>query len=148
LRRFDPEVPATRALETALGRDPKGPWEVGRMAHLVPLGVAAQLVPDCAAELRAAFYDQIADFADHNPVGRGVQWASPLEVALRAIHLLGAFHLLGGARESAPAALRGLARLLLEHGRFLAENLEDRGVVAGSHLVGNLCGLLWLGVAL
>jgi hypothetical protein len=128
--------------------DPKGAWEVARMGHLVELGAAAALAPGCAAAMRQAFCDQLGDFAACCPPGVGLHWSSPLEASLRAIHVIAAFHLLGGAAALGPAKTRHLAALLWGHGRCIAFALEDDGVVQGNHLFANLVALLWLGIAL
>ncbi|HEX2569432.1 MAG TPA: alginate lyase family protein [Polyangia bacterium] len=128
------------------GRDPKWPWELARGAHLLLLGVGARLAPDLRAEARRAMVEEIASFLADNPLGEGVHWTSPLEVALRALHWLAALELVGG---DGPADFRRrLGGALIEHGRFLAVNLEDRGLVPANHLIGDLLGLLVMGTAL
>ena len=146
--RFDPTATATEIRLQADGLDPRGPWELGRAAHLVELGVAARLHPDLAGVSRAEVAATIDSFLDDNPLGVGIHWTAPLEVAMRAIHWLAALDLTGGLRPAGVAFRRRLGGALIEHGRFLAENLEDRGVAVGNHLLGELTGLLAIGVFL
>ena len=78
------------------GVDPKGVWELARGSHLIELGAAARLDPTLLPAARAELEAQIGTFLDDNPLGRGIHYASPLELALRAIHWLGAVELVGG----------------------------------------------------
>ena len=131
--------------------DPRGAWELSRAGHLVELCAAAALHRDLAPAARALVARHIGSFLDENPLGRGLHWCSPLEVALRAIHWLAALDLL--ARAGAPLDWDGTvgARVggsLVEHGRFLAANLEERGAVPANHLLGDLAGLAALGLRL
>jgi hypothetical protein len=131
------------------GPDPRGAWELARGAHLVELAAAAALHPALAAPARVRAIATITCFLDDNPPGRGVHWTSPLEAALRAIHWMATLELLRAAGEPVDAAAaERIAGALLEHGRFVAENLEDRALVAGNHLLGDLAGLVAIGARL
>jgi uncharacterized heparinase superfamily protein len=130
------------------GVDPKGAWELGRAGHLVELAAAGRLLPELAAAARDEIAASIDSFLDDNPVGRGIHYASPLEVALRAIHWLAAVELAGGAAAFAPSFVERLGAALLGDGHFLATHLEDRGVVPANHLLGDWVGLWAIGLAL
>jgi hypothetical protein len=143
---FAPAAPAETIDFLRAGCDPKGPWELARGAHLLLLGVGARLAPDLRAAAGRATVEEIASFLTDNPPGEGVHWTSPLEVALRALHWLAALELVG---DDGPVDFRRqLGGALVEHGRFLAANLEDRGLVPANHLIGNWLGLLLVGAAL
>jgi hypothetical protein len=128
--------------------DARGPWELARFGWAVELGVAARLEPSLAAPLREAFVGSCDAFARACPPDSGLHWSSPLELALRAVHIIAALELMGGALAFDPTFGDRLAALLLLHGDAITAELEDTGVVCGTHLVGNLLGLHWLGVAL
>ena len=81
-------------------------------------------------------------------VGRGIHYASPLELAMRALHWLGAVELAGSAAAFPRHFAERLAGALLADGHFLAAHLEDRGIVPANHLLGNYVGLWALGLAL
>jgi hypothetical protein len=145
-RRFDP-----RSIELPLdggGPDPKQVWELARGGHLVELAAASCLLPELRARVRAELTAQIDSFLDGNLPGRGIHHASPLEVALRALHWLAALELAGGARRFPLAFLERMAASLIEEGFFLAHHLEDTGAVPANHLLGDLVGLLAIGLAL
>jgi uncharacterized heparinase superfamily protein len=130
------------------GVDPKGCWELARGGHLVELAAAACVCPELAERARAEVADAIGSFLDDNAVGCGIHYASPLEVALRALHWLAAVELAGGAAAFAPAFVARLGGALLADGCFLAAHLERRGIVPANHLLGNWVGLYALGLAL
>lgn len=130
------------------GVDPKGAWEVARAGHLVELAAAARLLPDLAAPARAEIEAELDAFFDDNEVGRGLHYASPLEVAMRALHWLAALELAGGARAFGRGFVERLAARLVADGRFLASHLEDRGIVPANHLLGDWVGLWAIGLAL
>jgi hypothetical protein len=130
------------------GVDPKGCWELARGSHLVELAAASRLCAELVEPARAEIVAQIGRFLDGNHVGRGIHYASPLEVAMRALHWLAAVELAGGAAVLPRAFVERLARALVADGCFLATHLEDRGIVPANHLLGNFAGLWALGLAL
>lgn len=130
------------------GVDPKGCWELGRCGHLVELAAAARVCPELGERARVELAAAIGSFLDDNRVGRGVHYASPLELAMRALHWLAAVELAGGAAAFDRAFVERLARALVDDGCFLAAHLENRGMVPANHLLGNYVGLWALGLAL
>ncbi len=130
------------------GVDPKGCWELARAGHLVELAAASRLSHDLVAAARAEIAAEIGSFLDDVRVGEGIHYASPLEVALRALHWLAAVELAGGATAFPRAFVERLGGALLADGCFLAAHLEDRGIVPANHLLGNWVGLWALGLAL
>jgi len=130
------------------GVDPKGCWEVARGGHLVELAAASRICGELVEPARAEIVAEIGSFLDDNHVGRGIHYASPLELAMRALHWLAAVELAGGAAAFPRAFVERLAGALLADGCFLATHLEDRGIVPANHLLGNYVGLYALGLAL
>ena len=92
------------------GVDPKGCWELARGGHLVELAAAPRCVHAelAGARARRDRRRRSTTFLDDNPVGRGIHYASPLELAMRAVHWLAAVELAGGAR-ALPRAVRRAA---------------------------------------
>jgi hypothetical protein len=136
-------VPATFASVRA---DIKGPWEIGRCQHLPTLGQAYWLTGD--ERFARAFAGTVADFIRRNPVGFGVQWTCAMDVALRIVSWLVALSFFQGA----PALDSGwwalFLRSVVEHGRFIAANLEfgtlDGRLVTSNHYLADLFGLGWI----
>ncbi|MDB4964416.1 MAG: hypothetical protein JWN44_105, partial [Myxococcales bacterium] len=129
------------------GVDPKGCWELARAGHLVELGAAARLIPSLVGSARSEIVAELTSFIDDNPCGRGIHYASPLEVAMRAVHWLAALELCGGATTFPRPFVEKLARVLLGDAHFLSTHLEDRGMVPANHLLGNWLGLWAIGLA-
>ncbi len=136
---------ARRALEEThvlIDADPRLGWEEGRGARLVRLAAGARVTG--SKELAAAFDAALITFIDEHRVN---DTSDPLEAALRVFALWTAISMVGPTRLSEAAAI-GAGRTFVEHARFLIERLEDRGLVVGSHLVGELVGLYACGAAL
>jgi heparinase II/III-like protein len=123
--------------------DPRLAWEPSRGGRLVWLaaGVRAARPGDERVALKLGL--EAALRASTCAVTR----ENPLETALAAWNLWCAVMLAGPASLS-QATRRAVAATLCGHARHLVDNLEDRGLVVGSHLVGELTGLYVCGVAL
>ncbi|HXU13025.1 MAG TPA: alginate lyase family protein [Candidatus Binatia bacterium] len=125
------------------GHDMKIPWELSRLQHLPTLGIGAELGQ--APELRERALSHIASFVAENPVYRGVNWNSAMDVAIRAGQILAAEGYLRGGGDDRFWA--DLLKSLLLHARFVRDNLED-GPVRGNHYLSNLAGLYLCGLGL
>lgn len=129
------------------GVDIKVPWELSRGHHLVLLAQAARLTGEekYAGECMA----QMTEWIEANPPGYGVNWACPMDVAIRAVNWLWALALMVDCPLVANAWLSDVVATLVAHGRFVMDNLElrDDGVTA-NHYLANLVGLLYLGLCL
>ncbi len=71
-----------------------------------------------------------------------------MEVALRAMNLLGAFAVFRHAAGMDGEKLALLLRSFEQHGRFIREHLEFSYIATSNHYLANVAGLLWLGVML
>jgi hypothetical protein len=132
--RWDPSTYFTDVETMRLdGSDVKVPWELSRFQHLIPMGKAR------SREAAAQILSWLAD----NPPGLGVNWASPMEVALRAVLWASALKFFRGLPGWEPPMLRELARALWVHGRHVRRNLENpEDAPATNHYLANLLGLL------
>lgn len=143
-----PRQPISRLQVIREGMDPKYPWALGRMDQLLALGQGYWVESDAARRERyaAQFVAQVSDFLDSNPVGRGIQWACTMEVALRAANLAQALQMFADApvvRE--PAFLRRALGALEQHAHFVEHHLEDDWLVPNNHLISDYVGLLVVG---
>lgn len=134
-----------RKLKTIVrGADPKGAWELGRLGACVALGQGRWL-SDLPAEREAfaeRFMHRVHSFLDENPVGEGIQWASPMEAAIRAANLACALVMFRDAPQVARPTFAGKVLASLDaHARFVIAHLEDAGLVPNNHLVACLVGL-------
>jgi hypothetical protein len=136
-------VPGTYA---DIGGDIKGPWEIGRCQHLPTWGQAYWLTGD--DKYARAFAYTIADFVQQNPAGFGVQWGCAMDVGLRAVSWLLALDFFRGAPALTPRWWRLFLRSLVEHGRFIAANLEfgtiDSRIATSNHYLADVFALYWI----
>jgi hypothetical protein len=133
--RLIPYLDATRA------GDHKVIWELNRHQHLVILAQAYLFTGDRANldEIQA----QLESWFSSNPYHRGINWASALEVAFRALSWIWVWHLVG--RELAPDVRGRWLRELYRHGVHLENNLSFY-FSPNTHLLGEALALHTLGM--
>lgn len=132
-------------LDHAQVGDSKVPWELNRHQWLVGLGQAYRLTGD--ESHGETFVASVGSWMAANPRGRGINWASSLEVALRLISWLWALHLLAGA-ESVPAPF---VAEVLEQAVAHASHVErylSHYHAPNTHLTGEALALLYAGLVL
>ena len=132
-------------LDADLIGDHKVIWEINRHQHFFILGRAYQATG--RSEYADCFAEHLASWMDANPPKNGVNWASSLEVAYRAIAWLWAFELFRNAPQLTPALLMRAIKYLSVHGRHLERYLSSY-FSPNTHLTGEALGLLYLGVLL
>ena len=132
--RFVPYLDADRV------GDHKFVWELNRHQHLVVLARAFDVTGD--ARYLVEITAQLDSWHAQNPFLRGINWASALEVAFRALSWLAVLALLG---DRLPAAGReALHAGLYRHGRYLEHNLSVY-FSPNTHLLGEALALAALG---
>ena len=144
-----PVVPVEQLKLAQPGVDPKFPWELGRLDCLVALG-QGYWASSQEAERRAfarGFVLRALDFLQANPVGQGVQWTCPMDVALRGANLAQALWMFADAPEARrPEFLVPMLQGIAEHAVWVETHLEDGGAVPNNHLVSNFVGLAVMGL--
>ena len=116
-------------------------WELNRHQHLVLLAQLYQFDQDPA--LLAEIWSQLESWLDANPFQRGINWASALEVAFRALSWIWLWRLAGNRM---PAQLRSrFLEALMRHGRHIEVNLSFY-FSPNTHLLGEAVALHALGV--
>jgi hypothetical protein len=124
--------------------DVKVPWELSRCQHFTSLGQAFWLTGD--DRYAQEFVDEVNDWLDRNPLAYGVNWICAMDVALRAVSWLWAFHFLADAAPCAAGPFRSrFLRSLFLHGQHIAAHLE-KSDVNGNHYLCDGVGLVFLGV--
>lgn len=115
-------------------------WELNRHQHLVLLA-QAYLFGGGESNL-AEIFAQFESWEAANPFQRGINWASALEVAFRALSWLWIYHLVG---DQMPAGLRGrFLDSLFRHARHIENNLSFY-FSPNTHLLGEAVALHALG---
>ena len=132
-------------LNPEVAGDKKITWELNRHAHFVTFGQAYWMTGD--EKYAAAFVSQAEAWMNANPPGRGINWASSLEVAFRSIAWLWALHLFAGSRELKSGFVLRLLKHLIAHGRHIESYLSDY-FSPNTHLTGEALALFYMGTAL
>ena len=139
----------------ATGTDSRATWEAARFAHVYWLAQAHTVAGLAGSEesrgarepgiYARALVLHVRDFLATQPVGRGIHWTCPMEAALRVMHLAPALLLIRDSMELDAPFWAEAAQALVDHGRFIDEELEDAQTVPGNHLLADLAGLATLG---
>jgi hypothetical protein len=127
-------------LDFAAVGDHKFVWELNRHQHLVLLAQAHALTG--AEEFAREIFRQLESWLEQNPFQRGINWASALEVAFRALSWIWIYHLTAAAMPD--PFKRRFVTALYRHGRHLKENLSVY-FSPNTHLLGEAVALYALG---
>jgi uncharacterized heparinase superfamily protein len=130
-----------RFLDAERTGDHKVIWELNRHQHLIVLAKAYRVKGD--ARDRDEIWAQLKSWMDANPFHRGINWASALEVAFRALSWIWVDQLIGCEM---PSSLRGRwLHMLYLHGCHLANNFSFY-FSPNTHLLGEALVLHALGL--
>lgn len=124
-----------------LEKDIKVPWELSRLQHLPVLAYAYTITKN--VHYKDAFVYQVQNWTDSNPYLQGVNWACPMEVALRSISLIIARHYFKHA-DIADNFWQNYVALLYNHMVYLEHNWEWYDGRTSNHYVSNIVGYLYL----
>ena len=122
--------------------DVKVTWELNRHQHFYALGRAYWLTSD--EQYARTFVGHIESWLRQNPFQMGINWTSNLEVALRAISWLWAYHFFRHAEIAQDFWAKFLQTLYL-HGDYIERYLTIH-YNPNNHIIGEATGLLMLGL--
>jgi uncharacterized heparinase superfamily protein len=144
--RYDPREHSTRIGPAGPpgGHDIKVPWELSRFQHFAWLGQAWRLTGE--ERYPREFVAQVDDWLAANPRAFGVNWVCTMDVAIRAVNWLWAYHALADSPALTDGFLLRFERGLLAHARHIAGNLERAGRVTHNHYLSDVAGLAVLGL--
>ncbi|MBD0372879.1 MAG: alginate lyase family protein [Pyrinomonadaceae bacterium] len=132
-------------LKAEVAGDKKITWELNRQQYFSTLGRAYWLTGE---ELYAeTFVSHISSWMDENPPKLGINWASSLEVSLRAISWLWALHFFRCSNHLTPELYLRVLKFLYLHARHLETYLSTY-FSPNTHLTGEALGLFYLGTLL
>lgn len=123
-------------LEFAAVGDHKFVWELNRHQHLVLLAQAHAFTRNQV--YRDEVFSQLSSWFEQNPFQQGINWASALEVAFRALSWVWVYHLLGA--QMPEAFRREFLTGLYQHALHLSENLSVY-FSPNTHLLGEAVAL-------
>ncbi len=129
-------------LDAAAVGDHKVTWEVNRQQYLVTLGQAYWYTGD--ERYARGFAGHVSAWMDANPPKRGINWASSLEVAFRAMSWVWALHFFRGSAALTPELHGRLLNHLHVHARHLERYLSTY-FSPNTHLTGEALGLVHVG---
>lgn len=120
-------------------------WELNRHQYFVTLGKAYWYSRD--ERYAATFVEHLMAWMDANPPKRGINWASSLEVAFRAISWIWALYFFQDSPRLTEAAFLRALKFLFLHGRHVETYLSTY-YSPNTHLTGEALGLVYLGTLL
>lgn len=129
------------------GVDIKCPWELGRFYHFVQLSVLAISDVKYRESIILEFKNEIIDFIVMNPVGKTVQWATPMDVSIRIVNLLLSYDILHQLDKNnyLDSEFKNNFHKLIEVSlKFVIDRLEYSGKGCGSnHYLSNIVGIIF-----
>src|SRR5439155_25928859 len=128
------------------GTDIKRPRELSRFQHIGILA-SAWSEDDLRDRAGTELALQLMDWIAANPVRRGVNWASTMDVAIRAVNWVWGLRLFDDLFTRIPATRGHVVRSLYEHGLHIAENLEYADERTTNHYLAGIAALLYVGAA-
>ena len=129
-------------LDCSVVGDSKIAWELNRHQWLVRLAQAFAITRD--HRYAAAAVEAITRWIDVNPVGRGINWASSLEVAFRLIAWTWTLALLRDSGAVSPAFTTRLLASVHAHAAHIRKYLSYY-FSPNTHLTGEALGLFYAG---
>jgi hypothetical protein len=118
--------------------DCKVVWEPSRHHQLFVLARAYRASGDTA--YAREIQEQMLSWIAQCPFGRGMQWRSPLELAIRLINWIWAYDLIQDSGVVEPAPLAQIRTALLRHVWDISRKFS-RGSSANNHLIGEAAGV-------
>lgn len=125
------------------GSDVRVLWELNRLGHFVTLARAYFVTND--ERYSSEFFSQLRSWDEQNPYGRGANWTCAMEVALRVMNLVAAFHVFRHSPQFDHDSLELLLRLFQAHGDYICDHLEFSHLATSNHYLSDLAGMTWLG---
>jgi hypothetical protein len=132
-------------LDPKISGDKKVVWELNRQQFFQTLGRAYWRTGD--ERFAEGFARYASEWMEANPPKLGVNWASSLEVAFRAISWLWALHFFRRSPRLHPHFFLRLSKFLYLHARHLETYLSTY-FSPNTHLTGEALGLFYLGTLL
>ncbi len=133
------------SLPADTGNDVKFAWELSRFHFTWTLGKAYWTTN--RRDYKEKFLSLALDWIEKNPFCYGINWTSPMDVAIRACNWIAGFYFFNDdtPTQDETNAWITILKSLWQHGTYLEHNLEYTRR-SGNHLLADAVGLLMLGV--
>jgi hypothetical protein len=125
------------------GADIRIVWELNRFHHLSDLGKAYWYTGE--EKYFKEFCKQVENWIQENPVGIGVNWTNPMEVAIRAVNWIFGYYFFRNSKAVDQEFWNEFTAMLFTHGRFILRGIEWN-LLRDNHYIADLTGLLFLGL--
>lgn len=128
------------------GADVKVPWELARMQHLPQMAISWARGSAREQALVQDIRNEILDFIATNPPRFGVNWACPMDVAIRSVNWIVTMEILeAGGCSLDIAFVDVLTRSIHDHGAHIFANLEWWWGHRNNHYLADVAGLAFIG---
>lgn len=124
--------------------DIKLAWELNRTQHFVTLGKAYWNT--CDEKYGAEFADQLSSWIEENPYKKGINWMEGIEVAIRLISWVWAYHFFLNSKEFNIEGHFEFLKSVYLQTRFIEEHLSDKWTINGNHLIAEATTLAMIGI--
>ncbi|WP_223546398.1 alginate lyase family protein [Priestia aryabhattai] len=131
-------------VDSSNNADVKVPWELSRFQHIFTLGKAYWISRD--EKYSQEFVDQIRDWLYKNPFEMTVNWTCTMDVAIRAVNWITGYYFFKDSLVIKEEFWKLFNNSLYQHGKYIINNLENKGNHTGNHYLSNIVGLAWLGI--
>lgn len=132
-------TPGTGAIPA---KDIKVPWELGRLQHLFVVGYAYEQTQ--RAQYAQTFVDHFTDWYEQNPYLLGANWVCPMDVGLRALNCVWAFHFFKDCTEISESFWQRFVGSMYDHFYYLENNWELYDSRTSNHYLSDLVGYFYL----
>jgi hypothetical protein len=122
-------------------KDIKVPWELSRFQHLFVMGAAFEKGKDPL--YARAFEQHVTDFLDENPFLLGPNWVCPMDVGIRSLNWVWAFHFFKDSEDISQEFWQRYICSLYDHMHYLENNWEVYAVTS-NHYLSDLIGYFYL----
>ena len=123
--------------------DPRDTWELNRHQYLPVLGKVFYLTRDERYAQKAI--SLVDSWIDQNPPGRGINWASAFELALRILSWLWTLKYIVSSESLTQIAHKKICQSLFRQADYIFKNLSLYSS-ANNHLIGELTALSFMGL--
>lgn len=138
---FYKDIIVTAGLTDRLTKDIKVPWELSRFQHLLPMGIAYSKAQDPL--YAQSFMQHVEDWMDENPFLLGPNWVCPMDVSIRALNWVVAFHYFKDSEDIPVQFWERFVCSLYDHMVYLENNWEVYAVTS-NHYLSDLIGYFYL----
>lgn len=139
--KFYKDISIQPGLTDRLVKDIKVPWELSRFQHLFVMGAAFERGQE--PMYARAFEQHVTDFLDENPFLLGPNWVCPMDVGIRAVNWVWAFHFFKDSEDLDNAFWQRFVCSLHDHMHYLENNWEVYGVTS-NHYLSDLIGYFYV----